>query len=417
MKKFKEFDDIKEQMINPLDNPEFYAMLIGDTRYYGFTEDSGAFSLCHNYELGRTTHESWFELWRLAINEFLNNVSYKQFLERFPGNSEEGFEILRRKMQKILESDTGLERLKTEKIAMLKQILRVGRDSIDEKNKMPYNRGWFYFRSNALNPGDIQDEIKSENIKHRLYLTIDSENRAKMCSRIMTKAKEKGLPYYFKVHINFNKRKENQQSDTIVIYLSDENQVVEYVNFINEILYEDKNLQGHTYKASPHLGIIDEYIGYGFEPKMEVGTMSYSQLLKKSVSGCNTKKMAIDIFGFLSDKIRRYWYDKLIPESGKFCKPSELDELKLESPEKYEELLEKIKKGTSKPEEYEMIRKNLSVYFKRENMDVEEIDILRKRMPKRLIELYPQLPRDNMFNIDVDELKFEMVWEEDEEER
>jgi len=43
-----------------------------------------------------------------------------------------------------------------------KLFLRVGSDSIDEKNKRLYGLGWFYFRSQALNPRDIQDEIRYE---------------------------------------------------------------------------------------------------------------------------------------------------------------------------------------------------------------------------------------------------------------
>ena len=414
MERFKRFEDIKEAMINPLDNPEFYAMLIGDTRYKSSIGDSGSFSLCHNYELGSTTYENWFKLWEVAINEFLNNVSYQEFKDRYSTSTEEMFQNTRKRLQTLIKNKGNLDSWNPKNIEGLKKLLRVGSDSIDEKSKRPYGLGWFYFRSQTLNPGYIQDEIKNEEVKHRLYLTVDSENRAKMVSRIIDRCNEKRLPYNFKVHINFAKKKENQQSDTIVMYLSNEEQVVEYVNFINEILEEDKDLKSHTYKASPHLGIIDGYIGYGFEPKLEVGKTSYSKLLKQSVKGCATKKMAIDIFSFLADKDIRRKYGAFTPEGMRFCKPSEKEEMKLESTERYEELLEAIKKGELTSEEYETIRKYLSGYFKRENMKVDEIYSLRENISKALVKAYPQLPENNMFNIDVDEIKYEMDLDEEE---
>ena len=414
MEGFKSFDDIKEAMINPLDNPDFYAMLIGDQRYKSTIGDSGAFSLCHNYELGSTVYENWFKLWEVAINEFLNNVSYQEFKNRYSTSTEELFQNTRKRLQTLLETEGNLDSWNSKNIEGLKKLLRVGSDSVDEKNKRPYGLGWFYFRSQALNPRDIQYEIKNEDVKHRLYLTVDSENRAKMVSRIIEKCNEKRLPYNFKVHINFAKKKENQQSDTIVIYLSEENQVVKYVNLINEILDEDKDLKSHTYKTSPHLGIIDNYIGYGFEPKLEVGKTSYSKLMKQSVAGCSTKKMAIDIFSFLADKDIRRRYDVFTTQGMRVCKPSEMEEMKLETPERYGELLEIIKKGEATTEEYDIIRKYLSGYFKRENMEVDEIYILRENISKGLVKLYPQLPENNMFNIDVDEIKYEMDLDEEE---
>lgn len=414
MAKFKSFDDIRTVMTNPLDNLDFYAMLIGDTRYKGMVEDIGAFSICHNYELGSTTHESWFDLWRLAIKEYLDNITYQEFKKRYPNSTEEQFQSINRMIQKLSKSHQEFSNWTPGNIDGLKKILGVGSKSIDEENKTPRSVGWFYFRSRTLNPGDEQAEINTGNVKHRLYLTVDSEDRAKMASRIIEKCKERRLPYEFKVHINFKKKKQNQQSDTIVIYLSEEEQVVEYVNFINEILEEDKDLKAHTHKASPHLGIIDEYIGYGFEPQLEGSRKSYSQLLKKATSGCDTKKMAISIFSFLADKNARRRYDGVTPEGMRVYKPSEWEDMKLETPERYGELLEIIKRGEATSEEYEMIRKCLAGYFKRENMDVDEIHTLRDNISRRLVEAYPQLPEDNMFNIDVDEIKYEMNLDEEE---
>ena len=113
------------------------------------------------------------------------------------------------------------------------------------------------------------------------------------------------------------------------------------------------------------------------------------------------------------EDIRRR-YDVFTTQGMRVCKPSEMEEMKLETPERYGELLEIIKKGEATTEEYDIIRKYLSGYFKRENMEVDEIYILRENISKGLVKLYPQLPENNMFNIDVDEIKYEMDLDEEE---
>ena len=47
-------------------------------------------------------------------------------------------------------------------------------------------------------------------------------------------------------------------------------------------------------------------------------------------------------------------------------------------------------------------------------MKVDEIYSLRESISKGLVKAYPQLQEDNMFNIDVDEIKYEIDLDEEE---
>lgn len=283
---------------------------------------------------------------------------------------------------------------------------------MDENNGTLYSVGWFYFKSHHLNPNLSNNPIRSNNVKHRLYLTVDTNERAEIANKIIEKYNQKGIPYNFKVHINFKKRKKNQQSDTIVIYLADEEQVVEYVNFINEIIEENKELSKHIHKPSPHLGIVNDYIGYGFEPQLETGKTSYSKLLKEAVGSISTTKIAINILQSLVNPKFRKVYDGYTPEGLKYYKPNELKEMPLAPIEKYQELIDLLKKSEKTPEEYEELRKYFYGYFKRENMNLDEIKELRRQILKNLVKKYPQLPENNMFDINVDNALYQVSLEE-----
>ena len=88
----KDFNEIMENMINPLENPDFYALLMADNRYYGYIIDDGAFSMCHNYDLGSTTIETYHRLLSVALKEYLLNMnSYEEYRKKYPNASEKSF--------------------------------------------------------------------------------------------------------------------------------------------------------------------------------------------------------------------------------------------------------------------------------------------------------------------------------------
>ena len=278
----KDFNEIMDNMVNPLENPDFYALLMADNRYYSSIGDDGAFSMCHNYDLGSTTFETYHELLSVALKEYLSNMnSYEEYIKKYPNASEESFFKMKKVFLNLINSPDTLISFLKRNHKNIEQIL--GLMTQTDENGNLYQTGWMYFKSHHLNPNDEHHPIKSSNVRHRLYLTVDIEKRADITQRIIEECNKRKLPYNFKVHINFKKRKENQQSDTLVIYLENEKQVVQYTNLINEIIENNIELKKHTHKPSPHLGIINDYIGYGFEPKLNSGKTSYSKILKQSI--------------------------------------------------------------------------------------------------------------------------------------
>ncbi len=292
MKKIESFKELKSIMINPLNNPDFYALLLGDDRYRVKPKSVGHFSLCNSYDIGCSDKNDYYTLWNIIIDQYLKNVDYKRFIECYPNSTLESFENVKKLLLNALASQNNLENFIKRNIDSLRKMLGITKDlEVD-------NGGWFYFKSQYLNPNLDADSIRLGNIKHRLYLTADSNNRVCIANKIVEKCNQKNLPYNFKILMDFRKNVTNRQSDTVVIYLTDEIQVVEYINFINDIIDENEELKKHIFKPSPHLGIINDYLGYGFEPNLHEERLSYSALLREAVKNIPFESIANNILQY-----------------------------------------------------------------------------------------------------------------------
>lgn len=406
----KDFNEIMDNMVNPLENPDFYALLMADNRYYSSIGDVGAFSMCHNYDLGSTTFETYHKLLSVALKEYLSNMnSYEEYIKKYPNASEESFIKMKKVFLNLINSPDTLISFLKRNHKNIEQIL--GLMTQTDENGNLYQTGWMYFKSHHLNPNNEHHPIKSSNVRHRLYLTVDTEKRADITKRIIEECNKRQLPYNFKVHINFKKRKENQQSDTIVIYLENEEQVVQYTNLIDKIIENDIEIKKHTHKPSPHLGKINDYIGYGFEPKLNSGKTSYSKILKQSIPISLVKNKEKNILQFLSNHDLRRRYDVFTTEGFRLTKPFERGMIELESAESCLNLANKIQNGRT-IEDIERLKKLYGNYFRRENMNLDEIEEIRYQIICNLIKAYPNMPINNMFGIDVEEIKYEMQLDE-----
>ena len=67
-----------------------------------------------------------------------------------------------------------------------------------------------------------------------------------------------------------------QQDDTLVMYVDNEERLIEYINILNEMIDNNKEYQENIHEPSAHLYGIDKRIGYGFEPKTHE---SYSEAI------------------------------------------------------------------------------------------------------------------------------------------
>ena len=90
------------------------------------------------------------------------------------------------------------------------------------------------------------------------------------------------LPYLFKFSIPRYGPSNNTikcvQNDTLVIYADTEERVVQYINILNGILERKPEYKKSIHRPSAHLGIVNDYIGYG---KEFVKDTSYSSVFEE----------------------------------------------------------------------------------------------------------------------------------------
>lgn len=132
---------------------------------------------------------------------------------------------------------------------------------------------WTFFKSYSLE----NNGFHSPDINHRLYLTIGMEQRAFFANAFINECSANNIPYYFKVLTI------KGQTDTVVIYIDNEQNLEATIGIINKI-YSDpsyKKIKDSTKPTASHLYVVNDYIGYGFEPKRENEQISYTGLMKE----------------------------------------------------------------------------------------------------------------------------------------
>lgn len=130
---------------------------------------------------------------------------------------------------------------------------------------------WNYVESKRLNVSI--NGINNDSIKHRLYVNCDLSIIHKLVHKFIKKCNENNLPYYFK-YSNYDR------DDTFVIYSDDEN-LDEYINILNSIIYEE-GLHNNINRPPLTTGLINSYIGYGANPDSDKTT--YNDRRSKVIS-------------------------------------------------------------------------------------------------------------------------------------
>ena len=264
-------------------------------------------------------------------------------------------------------------------------------------------------KNNSENINNLSEQVKEQNKSLELSDEIKQDNIPKS-NEEKEKCNEKGLPYCFKMRVGGSTTKACE-SDTIVIYLETEEQVVEYINIINEIIEENKELKDHIHKPSPHLGIVSEYIGYGFEPdnkgKNRGDQKSYSEFIKASHETASELRpdlfKSVGLFNSTCKRIIKLMRDNyknftiLCSEYNLYSGEEKIDLPTIEelnfilAPHKEEEL----------DKANELLRKALTVYFRLSWKDkTPEINSLISVFRFALIINYPDIPEMNMFDIE-----------------
>ena len=264
----------------------------------------------------------------------------------------------------------------------------------------------------------MEEAIHKESVKHRIYLTVDDEYRPIMAQEIIKKCEEQGIPYYFKVFYSPREHQYNQQSDTMVLYLENDRQVVQYVNFINEIIEQNPEMTKHIHKPSPHLGIVNEFIGYGFEPQFQVNgdRVSYSQFMQNVIY--KTFRKIPSIFNsFINDILNSIKRNRILyfEDAKQYCldHPDCLREsLYTPSEEECEELLRYD--GSRKDIDEEgrrqikgRIKRVISTFYRiMRKEDRKGFPRLEDALKETLVKTYVNMPGKNMFGIEQPEIDY-----------
>lgn len=103
------------------------------------------------------------------------------------------------------------------------------------------------------------------NTEHSLYVGINSEGLHKFARILLKKCEEKNLPYYFKVSSKLNR------DDSLIVY-SDTEHLLDYCNILEEIYNENDDLKNYAHKSPIVAGNINDWLGYGTEPKEQYRT-------------------------------------------------------------------------------------------------------------------------------------------------
>ena len=137
---------------------------------------------------------------------------------------------------------------------------------------------WRYFRSHSHESTGIG--FHSKDVKHRLYLNVALKYRALFAKTFIEYCVKNAIPYYFKVLTR------KGQTDTIVIYIDTDDNLKSTIDIINRIYKEHTYFSSVTKKPPGHLYLVNDYIGYGFEPPVDENgeKQSYTQFMKSCVT-------------------------------------------------------------------------------------------------------------------------------------
>ncbi len=165
-------------------------------------------------------------------------------------------------------SDFGIDFLKLrEELRILPQITNYSefRKLFNNKDSQLYycsgfvercENTWLYCISGNINLD--KNNINSNDITHRLYVSTDIEKAVLFVQRFMEKCIEHNIPYYLKTPRFYESR-----DDNVIVYTNDE-WLEQHILILKEVIENSKDI---TFFEPPVLtGKINSFIGYGSEP-------------------------------------------------------------------------------------------------------------------------------------------------------
>ena len=135
----------------------------------------------------------------------------------------------------------------------------------------------------------LNDELNFD-VEHRLYLNTDLSSIHEIMKYYLEKCFKYNIPFYFKYC------EQTTRNDCIVIYTNTDN-LAKNIEILREIKKEHPELSSRIYYPPILTGPIDEWIGYGSEPKQQITNISFNE--KRS-----------EIIYPIIEKVTKIWYEK-----------------------------------------------------------------------------------------------------------
>lgn len=259
------YRELYDSIENPLDNPETMMKLI--TAYAKSSQGLGGLYDkltktavdTKEHTKGQFYQEDADHFYSMLFNKWKNsivNMSKDRFMElRQQGSYGDDFRKLRNFLKGVSDITTKKE---ADEIFFGEFDDKELESAMDKYrwNAFGETSGWVHVCSRYV----TAKQDKYPKVAHRLYLDTESIDTYKMITALIEKFDEHQLPYYFKFDQYANR------DDTIVIYSDNEN-LANYVEILQEIQKENPELVGRAKDPPALTGKIDGWIGYGSEPE------------------------------------------------------------------------------------------------------------------------------------------------------
>lgn len=276
--------EVYNQIQNPLDDIDIIKMLI-----YGYIDNYPAYFLATNCLYKENKKEDINqknEFYSLIFNTWKNNI-INMNNERISyllkqGKIEKDFLILKKyllnipNMSSVSEIDIFWENI--EKDEQIKNILC--------KYSYEHWSIWHHIYASKIL---LNDELNFD-VEHRLYLNVDLSSIHEIMKYYLEKCFKYNIPFYFKYW------EQTTRNDCIVIYTNTDN-LAKNIEILREIKKEHPELSSRIYYPPILTGPIDEWIGYGSEPKQQITNISFNE--KRS-----------EIIYPIIEKVTKIWYEK-----------------------------------------------------------------------------------------------------------
>lgn len=242
------------KIVSPFENNDFFNMVIS-------IENGEKFQQHIKYDLNVADFDRNESLIKLIIN----NISL------FRNNLLENYEELKNsKFSNIIDTVIEKWNLNDLPYEKAKKIYLKNRDYFDKYFNY-FHSGWLYLNSEKTNPTN-NEIINSHNVQQRLYISINSDCIDAFSKELQTLFEKNKLPYNFKIQCV----ERIKTADCICIYSDSLERTKDYLKIMMPLIEKYKET---IHRPQPHLGIINDKIGLGFQLK---DGYSYSEIMEQA---------------------------------------------------------------------------------------------------------------------------------------